>query len=311
MQEKPFLIEIRQDRPRPNGRFVPAASLKIMEELRTSGLLHDLPAEDLKSLVYLLTFLSPEGNCTVSLPILTSAMRASSHQVKERMHRLAEFRFQEMHIITEIKHESGLYTYSLHPRLVAYEHLTTSEPHSTSPIVTGSRDRVIANTRTYYATPRAEAERIIAGQLGHAIPETDIPEHDTPETDEQRKLRVRLENVGLTTDQATEVLSTYAADVIAQQLDWLPYRKAKNPAGYLLAAIDGGYKEPRALRDRRFVLEEKCEGESSVDEEVVPDDAPDQDGAPDQDDVPVQNDTPDHGLQLEVDGPPLSLPPKE
>jgi len=283
MQEKPFLIEIRQDRPRPNGRFVPAASLKITEEFRTSGLLHDLTPDDLKNLVYLLTFLSPEGNCTVSLPILTSAMRVSSHQVKERMHRLAEFRFQDTNVITEIKYESGLYTYSLHPRLVAYEHLTTSEPHSTSPIITGSRERVIANTRKYYATPRVEAERMVAEQLGH----------DIAETEEQRKLRIRLENVGLNTDQASEVLSTYATDVITQQLDWLPYRKAKNPAGYLLAAIEGGYKEPRAIRDQRFVLEEKFGGESSVNDEVIPDDAPDQE------------------IQLEIDGPSLSLPPEE
>jgi len=283
MLEKPFLIEIRQDRPRPNGRFVPVASLKITEKFRTSGLLHDLPPEDLKSLVYLLTFLSPEGNCMVSLPILTSAMRVSSHQVKECMHRLAEFKFQDMNVITEIKYESGLYTYSLHPRLVAYEHLTTSEPHPTSPIITGSRQRVIDNTRKHYATPRAEAERMVAEQLGYGM----------PETEEQRKLRIRLENVGLTTEQASEVLSTYAIDVIAQQLDWLPYRKAKNPAGYLLAAIDGGYKEPRAIRDQRFVLEEKFGGESSINDEVIPDDAPDQE------------------IQLEIDGPPLSLPPEE
>jgi len=283
MEEKPFLIEIRQDRPRPSGKFVPAASLKITEEFRASGLLHDLSPDDLKSLVYLLTFLSPEGNCSVSLPILTSAMRASSHQVKERMHRLSEFRFQDTNVITEIKYESGLYTYSLHPRLVAYEHLTISDPHPTSPIITCSRQRVIDNTRKHYATPRAEAERMVAEQLGH----------DIPETEEQRKLRTRLENVGLTTEQATEVLTTYAVDIIAQQLDWLPYRKAKNPAGYLLAAIDGGYKEPRAIRDQRFVLEEKFSGDSSVDGEIVPDDAPDQE------------------MQLEIDGLPLILPPEE
>jgi hypothetical protein len=283
MQEKPFLIEIRQDRPRPHGSFVPAASLKITEEFRTSGLLHNISPEELKSLMYLLTFLSPEGNCSVSLPILTSAMRTSSQHVKDCMHRLAKFRFQDTGVITEIKHESGLFSYSLHPSLVAYEHLTTSEPHPTSPILTGSRQRVIANSRKQYATPRLEAERVVAEQLGHNI----------QETEEQHKLRIRLENVGLTTEQASEVLSTYAADVIAQQLDWLPYRKAKNPTGYLLAAIEGGYKQPRAIRDQRFILEEKFSGESNMNEEMIPDDEPDQE------------------LQLEIDGPPLSLPLEE
>mgnify|MGYP006945458466 CR=1 FL=1 len=291
MLEKPFLIEIRQDRPRMHGAFIPAASLKITEEFRASGLLYELPPEELKSLVYLLTFLSPEGNCSTSLPILTSAMRISSHLVKERMHHLAEFRFRDTNLITEIQHESGLFTYSLHPHWVAYEHLTISEPHPTSPIVTGSKQRVIANTRKHYATPRAEAERMVAEQLGH----------DILENEDQRKLRLRLENAGLTTEQATEVLATYATDIIAQQLDWLPFRNAKNPAGYLLAAIDGGYKEPRAIRDRRFVLEEKFGGESTVNELLHNDE---------QELESPENELSDDVTQLEIDGPPLILPPE-
>jgi hypothetical protein len=291
MLEKPFLIEIRQDRPRQHSAFIPAASLKITEEFRASGLLHELPPEELKSLVYLLTFLSPEGNCSTSLPILTSAMHISSHLVKDRMHRLAEFRFQDTNIITEIQHESGLCTYSLHPHLVAYEHLTISDPYPTSPIVTDSRQRVIANSRKHYATPRAEVERIVAEQLGQ----------DTSETDEQRKLRMRLENAGLTTEQATEVVATYATDVIDQQLDWLPFRHAKNPAGYLLAAIDGGYSEPRAVRERRFVLEEKSSGESIVDESTHNDE--------EELELP-EIEMSDDVMQLEIDGPPLILPPE-
>jgi hypothetical protein len=265
LSQKPFLIEIRQDRPRPHGAFVPAASLKITEELRTSGLLHALPPEELKSLVYLLTFLSPEGNCSVSLPILTSAMRASSGQVKNRMHRLSKFRFKDYPLITEIAHESGLCTYSLHARLVAYEHLTVSEPHPTTPLPSAARQRIITHSRNSYSRPRGEVEQIVAGQLGH----------DVEETAEQRKLRIRLENVGLTGEQARDVLATYAPDVIAQQLDWLPFRNAKNPAGYLLAAIDGHYQEPRAIREQRFVMEERFAAEGSAQTDV-PDEVPDE-----------------------------------
>lgn len=245
--EKPFLIEIRQDRPQPDGSFIPAASLKVNEELRTSGLLHALDAEDLKSLMYLLTFLSPEGHCSVSQPILTSAMRLSSSQVQARMHRLAQVCFQNTDLIIETPHESGIYTFSLHPRWVAYEHLTASPPHNNPPLYAVPRDQVIAHSRKHYARPRAEVERMVAQQMGL----------DVAETEEQRQLRYRLENAGLTGEQAKEVIATYDAGVIAQQLDWLPYRHAKNPAGYLLAAIDGGYQEPRAVREQRFVLEEK------------------------------------------------------
>ena len=38
----PFIIEIRQERKQPNGSFIPAASLKLIEHLRTSGLLLSL-----------------------------------------------------------------------------------------------------------------------------------------------------------------------------------------------------------------------------------------------------------------------------
>ena len=86
---------------------------------------------------------------------------------------------------------------------------------------------------------------MVAQQLGQ----------DIEETEEQQKLRYRLENVGLTREQAKEIVSMYDADVIAQQLDWLPYRHAKNPAGYLLAAIEGNYDEPRAVRQERLLRE--------------------------------------------------------
>lgn len=243
--QRPFVIEIRQDRPKPGGSFVPAASLKLMEEFRTSGLLYSLSPEDLKSLLYLLTFVSPEGHCSVSLPILTSAMNVSSAKVRARMHRLAQIKWQGESLIVEVPHESGIFTYSLHPHLVTYEHLTVSEQHPTPPLRAASRNQVIAYSRKRYARPRAEVERMIAAQMGH----------DIEETDEQRKLRNRLENVGLTTEQAKEVTLIYDANVIAQQLDWLPFRHAKNPAGYLLAAVEGGYGEPRGVREERLFRE--------------------------------------------------------
>ena len=252
-QEKPFLIEIRQERPQPNGSFIPAASLKVTEYLRTSGLLHILEADELKCLMYLLTFLTPEGNCTVSSPILASGMKVSTNQAKARMHRLAKRRFLENAIITEVAHDNGLFTYSLHPRWVGYEHLTVSQPHAMSPLRAAPRSVVVAHSRQQYARPRAEVEKMVAEQLGH----------DSTETEEEKKLRIRLENAGLNGQQAKDTIASHPADAIAQQLDWLPHRNAKNPAGYLMAAIEGRYQEPRAIRDRRFVLEEKY-GSGSV-----------------------------------------------
>jgi hypothetical protein len=106
--------------------------------------------------------------------------------------------------------------------------------------------------------------------------------YDSEETAEQRKLRTRLENVGLSGEQAKDVLATYEPDAIAQQLDWLPFRNAKNPAGYLLAAIEGGYQEPRIIRERRFVLEEKYGGDKVPEELRV--------GADEDEDIPERDD---------------------
>lgn len=256
---KPFVIEVRQNRPKPGGPFVPAASLKLQEELRTSGLLHSLAPEDLKNLLFLLTFIAPEGHCSVSLSILASAMKVSSLKVKARMHRLAGVKWQGGPLIVEVPHESGLFTYSLHPRLVAYEHLTVSDQHPTPPLAaadasSAAKDRIISYSRDHYARPRQEVERIVAAQLGY----------DSEESDEQRKLRYRLENAGLTGEQAREVVSTYDGDVIAQQLDWLRFRNAKNPAGYLLAAIEGSYSEPRAVREERVLCEEQLLREERI-----------------------------------------------
>jgi hypothetical protein len=255
---KPFLIEVRQDRKQPNGSFIPAASLKLTEEFRTSGLLAALPPEDLKTLIYLLTFVSPEGHCSVTLTILTSAMKVSSAKVKQRMHRLAEFIWQGEPLIIETPHESGIFTYSLHPLLVAYEHLTVSKPFPTAPVPRGSKVQVIEYTRNHYARPRSEVEKAIAQQFGQ----------DPHETEEQRRLRYRLENVGLTTEQARDVIANYAADGIAQQLDWLPYRNAINPAGYLLAAVEGGYHEPKAIREQRMILEQQYQADDEPKSEV-------------------------------------------
>jgi hypothetical protein len=242
---KPFVVELRQDRKQPNGSFVPVSSLKLMEEFRTTGLLEFLAPEDLKTLMYLLTFLSPEGHCQVTQPILTSAMRQPSDKVKQRMHRLGQLRWQGEPVIVETPHQSGIFTFSLHPRLVAYEHLTVSQPYPTAPPRMAIRQAVVDHSRATYGRPRDEVEKQVAAQMGY----------DANEDDGKRKLRQRLENAGLTGEQAREVMRTQNADVIAQQLDWLPYRHAKNPAGYLLAAIEGCYEEPKAIRLNRLLRE--------------------------------------------------------
>ena len=65
-------------------------------------------------------------------------------------------------------------------------------------------------------------------------------------------LRRRLENAGLTRQQAEKVLRTYSRQRIERQLLWLPYRNAKNPPGYLLAALQDDYAEPLAHQYHQY-----------------------------------------------------------
>lgn len=60
----------------------------------------------------------------------------------------------------------------------------------------------------------------------------------------------KLEQAGLTTEQALQLLRRFTPLRIERQLRWLPYRNAKNPAGLLIAAIEDNYEAPLHFRPR-------------------------------------------------------------
>jgi len=48
-------------------------------------------------------------------------------------------------------------------------------------------------------------------------------------------------------EEAASILERFPLGVIQQQLDWLPYRHAKSPARFLVAAIEGNYEAPHIV----------------------------------------------------------------
>ena len=80
-------------------------------------------------------------------------------------------------------------------------------------------------------------ERIVAGGLGHK-------ESGAEDGSPDAGLRRALLGVGLTRDEADELLAGFPRDVIQKQLDLLPARGARNPARYLIAAVRGDYAAP-------------------------------------------------------------------
>ena len=99
------------------------------------------------------------------------------------------------------------------------------------------RDEVIALSRERYATPRAEAEAIIAEQLGITSAEP------IPEGRKGDAFRVLLE-VGIPEPEVRSLLAEFSLESIEAQLTWLPRRGARNPARFLTAAIRGDYASP-------------------------------------------------------------------
>lgn len=238
--EKPFVIELEQRDPTPGGNFTPAASLKVTPALRTSGLLRDLPPDDVAWLVFLLTFVSPNGNCRASLEELCAAMHVSNDKARRRMSRLCSVHWDGWPLVIETPHESGLTTYGLSDKAILYEQKESLAPPE--PTYTGGfRDEIIAHSRATYARPRAEVERMVEEQMGYVHPQIE-------EDESVVELRRQLESAGVNRDQTYYLLGAYDRERIERQLVWLPYRNAKNPAGLLIAAIEGDYDEPMPHR---------------------------------------------------------------
>src|SRR5262245_23533899 len=85
----PFVIELEQHDRTPGGYFTPAASMKITTALRNSGLLRMLPPESIAWLLFLMTFLSPNGQYKATIEELCAAMHVSKSKAQKRMQQLS------------------------------------------------------------------------------------------------------------------------------------------------------------------------------------------------------------------------------
>jgi hypothetical protein len=71
---------------------------------------------------------------------------------------------------------------------------------------------------------------------------------DQEGAEKHRQLRRQLENAGLTTEMANALLDRFDPVRIHRQLMWLPYRRVRNAAGFLIAAIKDYYAAPPRLQ---------------------------------------------------------------
>ena len=243
---KPFVIELLRLEIKPTGKFRPDSTVQITRALRTSGLLLALLPDELKTLLWVLTFTTPNGTCNPTLSQLASAMNVSVPRAKERMARLLAFRWKEQSILFGMPQESGEVRYAPTPALVAFIErppLLSFAPAALEPVRAG-RESIIAYSRARYARPRAEVEADILRAMGHE-PQTP-PEN--PQEREVWETRRTLLALGLTKDQVETLFAKFPFERIRKQLVFLPHRHAKNQIGFLLSAIEGDYEPPLGLR---------------------------------------------------------------
>ena len=250
-QMRPFVIEHRRRGETPQG-FIPEARLFVTEGLRTSGLLAALTDAEARTLLAVLTFLTPNGHVQPSAGDVAAALTVSERQARERLEQLTKSSWRGRTLLVHIPRAQSRDVWALTPSLVAHQEAIAAEqnPRQLSYPVAAGRAAVVAHSRAAYARPRAEVERMVAEQLGHAPEES----ADTPEGEARR----RLLTLGVPRDAVEELLANHALEEIMQQLEWLPYRNAKSPARLIVAAIENRYEPPARVRLEQMIASEEA-----------------------------------------------------
>lgn len=227
--------------------FEPSAAILLTAALRTSGLLKILPAEECKTLLWIFTFLTPNGDIVPAASQLAEAMGVSEAKAKARLEKLQETSWQGEPIVQHMARENGLDAYVPAPTLFAIEEAgLPAEESAGLPYRPAGREAVITQSRAQYARPRAEVEAMIAQQMGWE----ELGEPATPEEAVLVDTRQRLRLLGLTKDEVDTLVARFPIERIQRQLYYLPYRHAKSPARFLMAAIESDYEPPLALRHK-------------------------------------------------------------
>jgi hypothetical protein len=146
--------------------------------------------------------------------------------------------------------QSGLTVYSPSPFILETTVLPMPTENSPKvPLAAAKREAVISRSRERYTKPRAEVEAQIAVQMGWDNPVAD----ETPDAKRLRELKAKLQLCGVNRLKSEQLVTLYPLERIEHQIDWLPYRHAKTPSRYLIAAIEHNYGIPTALHKQQGV----------------------------------------------------------
>lgn len=255
--QAPFvLLQIRQD-------TLPLHQLVLTPALRTTGLLSLLSDAQLRLLLTLLTFQAPSGLVEATVRELAMALGQHEDTTHTTLEQLQKQEWQ-----------GGALVYAIGDRYRPSKQLLVAQalpdpkpapPRSRWPLA--SREQVVSHSQQTYGHPRADVEKEISRQLAPVGLE-DL----TPEEAESIQL---LRDQGVPIDQARLIIASVLPEEIRQQIAWLPYRGAKTPARYLVAACLDHYAPPRGHEFPKIEQElPNLEVESSLGIEVQAGDSP-------------------------------------
>lgn len=264
----PFVLELRQEDVSPGEHFTPAAAVLVTPSLRESGLLRRLAPEETETLLLVLAGVTANGTFVATPELLAQTLGISAATMLARLRRLCALTWNDSPLLREQSSANGMRFFVPADALLLVRRSVVREPGSApdgsltvpreAPLIRGGhREAIIAQNRAAYARPRAEVEAEIEAFLRRG-PERELKAGEriadepvvplTPEEAQRRDLVLRLVAQGLTPEQGRGLMDLYRPDLIERQLEYLPYRHARNPAGMLVASIEGDYAPPLALR---------------------------------------------------------------
>jgi hypothetical protein len=213
----------------------------LSPNLRHSGLLRVMPPELLQVFVALLTFQDGRGEIKANIAMIAEALDLHPDKVEVRLQTLSTFSFDGASFLFETTISTKEKAYALSKRVGVSVNVPKMKAHDRSekPYRPVPMETVIQQSREKYGTPRAEAEAIVAEQMGI------MPTLPIPEGREGEAYRAMLV-VGITDQEARNLLAENPLEVIEEQIAWLPVRGARNPARFLSAAIRDNYASPQS-----------------------------------------------------------------
>lgn len=238
------------------------------ERLVSSGFLRAIRYDDLHHLMIILAVVSRRPGEPVSDKQLAQATNASAKQVHVNLERLAKREWAGEPLLTPVRQRGGI-SYAISsllfepvatppaPQRHRLDHPVQLEASPVEPIPRlASATDVVNASRDAHGRARADVERTMASDMGWDYPFRSpneirrLAEATTTSavpTLPGNDLESALAAVGLTKAQIKTLANAYPAERISRQLAWLPYRRARNKASFLFAAVRSDYTRPDEL----------------------------------------------------------------